>query len=163
MGSEMCIRDRFNDNQTRWLRLLYKRMSNTTKGGNGYKLKEQFMDFMAENGVPEEAWKWENIENLESNMLAGSGSPSYKLMAAQQTVSLTGMTPMNEGQANAITDAIAALNGRQNVNRYFQKTKVDIPDERGIISMENIGMTDPKGNPANFMVYPDQNLSLIHI
>jgi len=23
--------------------------------------------------------------------------------------------------------------------------------------MENIGMTDPKGNPANFMVYPDQN------
>ena len=115
------------------------------------------MDFMAENGVPEEAWKWENIENLESNMLAGSGSPSYKLMAAQQTVSLTGMTPMNEGQANAITDAIAALNGRQNVNRYFQKTKVDIPDERGIISMENIGMTDPKGNTANFMVYPDQN------
>lgn len=148
---------RFNDNQTRWLRLLYKRMSNTTKGGNGYKLKEQFMDFMEENGVPKEAWKWENIENLESNMLAGSGSPSYKLMAAQQTVSLTGMTPMNEGQANAITDAIAALNGRQNVNRYFQKTKVDIPDERGIISMENIGMTDPKGNTANFMVYPDQN------
>jgi len=148
---------RFNDNQTRWLRLLYKRMSNTTKGGNGYKLKEQFMDFMDENGVPKEAWDWKNIENLESNMLAGSGSPSYKLMAAQQTVSLTGMTPMNEGQANAITDAIAALNGRQNVNRYFQKTKVDIPDERGIISMENIGMTDPKGNPANFMVYPDQN------
>jgi len=148
---------RFNDNQTRWLRLLYKRMSNTTKGGNGYKLKQQFIDFMDENGVPKEAWKWENIENLESNMLAGSGSPSYKLMAAQQTVSLTGMTPMNEGQANAITDAIAALNGRQNVNRYFQKTKVDIPDERGIISMENIGMTDPKGNPANFMVYPDQN------
>ena len=148
---------RFNDNQTRWLRMLYKRMSNTTKGGNGYKLKEQFVEFMDENGVPKEAWKWENIENLESNMLAGSGSPSYKLMAAQQTVSLTGMTPMNEGQANAITDAIAALNGRQNVNRYFQKTKVDIPDERGIISMENIGMTDPKGNPANFMVYPDQN------
>jgi hypothetical protein len=148
---------RFNDNQTRWLRLLYKRMSNTTKGGNGYKLKEQFMDFMDENGVPKEAWDWKNIENLESNMLAGSGSPSYKLMAAQQTVSLTGMTPMNEGQANAITDAIAALNGRQNVNRYFQKTKVDIPDERGIISMENIGMTDPKGNTANFMVYPDQN------
>jgi len=148
---------RFNDNQTRWLRMLYKRMSNTTKGGNGYKLKEQFVEFMDENGVPKEAWKWENIENLESNMLAGSGSPSYKLMAAQQTVSLTGMTPLNEGQANAITDAIAALNGRQNVNRYFQKTKVDIPDERGIISMENIGMTDPKGNPANFMVYPDQN------
>jgi hypothetical protein len=148
---------RFNDNQTRWLRMLYKRMSNTTKGGNGYKLKEQFVEFMDENGVPKEAWKWENIENLESNMLAGSGSPSYKLMAAQQTVSLTGMIPMNEGQANAITDAIAALNGRQNVNRYFQKTKVDIPDERGIISMENIGMTDPKGNPANFMVYPDQN------
>jgi hypothetical protein len=148
---------RFNDNQTRWLRMLYKRMSNTTKGGNGYKLKQQFVEFMDENGVPKEAWKWENIENLESNMLAGSGSPSYKLMAAQQTVSLTGMTPMNEGQANAITDAIAALNGRQNVNRYFQKTKVDIPDERGIISMENIGMTDPKGNPANFMVYPDQN------
>jgi hypothetical protein len=148
---------RFNDNQTRWLRLLYKRMSNTTKGGNGYKLKEQFVEFMEQNGVPKEAWKWENIENLESNMLAGSGSPSYKLMAAQQTVALTGMTPMNEGQANAITDAIAALNGRQNVGRYFQQTKVDIPDEQGIISMENIGMTDPKGNPANFRVYPDQN------
>jgi hypothetical protein len=148
---------RFNDNQTRWLRLLYKRMSNTKRGGNGWKLKEKFVDFMDENGVPEEAWKWENIENLESNMLAGSGSPSYKLMAAQQTVSLTGMTPMNDGQANAIADAIAALNGRQNVNRYFQHTKVDIPDEQGIISMENIGMTDPKGNPANFRVYPDQN------
>jgi hypothetical protein len=148
---------RFNDNQTRWLRLLYKRMSNTTKGGNGYKLKEQFVEFMEQNGVPKEAWKWENIETLESNMLAGSGSPSYKLMAAQQTVALTGMTPMNEGQANAITDAIAALNGRQNVGRYFQQTKVDIPDEQGIISMENIGMTDPKGNPANFRVYPDQN------
>jgi len=132
-------------------------MSNTTKGGNGYKLKQKFVDFMEENGVPKEAWKWENIENLESNMLSGSGSPSYKLMAAQQTVSLTGMTPMNEGQANAIADAIAALNGRQNVNRYVKQTKVDIPDEQGIISMENIGMTDPKGNPANFRVYPDQN------
>ena len=148
---------RFNDNQTRWLKLLYKRMSRTTKGGNGYKWKQKFVDFMEENGVPEEAWKWENIENLESNMLAGSGSPSYKLMAAQQTVSLTGMTPINDGQANAIADAIAALNGRQNVNRYFQHTKVEIPDEQGIISMENIGMTDPKGNPANFRVYPDQN------
>ena len=148
---------RFNDNQTRWLKLLYKRMSRTTKGGNGYKWKQKFVDFMEENGVPKEAWKWENIENLESNMLAGSGSPSYKLMAAQQTVSLTGMTPINDGQANAIADAIAALNGRQNVNRYFQHTKVEIPDEQGIISMENIGMTDPKGNPANFRVYPDQN------
>ena len=148
---------RFNDNQTRWLKLLYKRMSRTTKGGNGYKWKQKFVDFMEENGVPKEAWKWENIENFESNMLAGSGSPSYKLMAAQQTVSLTGMTPINDGQANAIADAIAALNGRQNVNRYFQHTKVEIPDEQGIISMENIGMTDPKGNPANFRVYPDQN------
>ena len=148
---------RFNDNQTRWLKLLYKRMSRTTKGGNGYRWKQKFVDFMEENGVPKEAWKWENIENLESNMLAGSGSPSYKLMAAQQTVSLTGMTPINDGQANAIADAIAALNGRQNVNRYFQHTKVEIPDEQGIISMENIGMTDPKGNPANFRVYPDQN------
>jgi hypothetical protein len=148
---------RFNDNQTRWLRMLYKRMSNTTKGGNGYKMKEQFVEFMEQNGVPKEAWKWENIENLESNMLAGSGSPSYKLMAAQQTVSLTGMTPANEGQANAIADAIAALNGRQNVNRYVQQSQVQIPDEQGIISMENIGMTDPKGNPANFRVYPDQN------
>ena len=148
---------RFNDNQTRWLKLLYKRMSRTTKGGYGYKLKQKFVDFMEENNVPAEAWKWENIENLESNMLSGSGSPSYKLMAAQQTVSLTGMTPMNDGQANAIADAIAALNGRQNVNRYFQHTKVDIPDEQGIISMENIGMTDPKGNAANFRVYPDQN------
>ena len=148
---------RFNDNQTRWLRLLYKRMSRTTKGGYGYKLKQRFVDFMDENGVPKEAWKWENIENIESNMLAGSGSPSYKLMAAQQTVSLTGMTPMNDGQANAIEDAIAALNGRQNVTRYFQHSKVEIPDEQGIISMENIGMTDPKGNPANFRVYPDQN------
>ena len=64
---------------------------------------------------------------------------------------------MNDGQANAIADAIAALNGRQNVNRYFQHTKVEIPDEQGIISMENIGMTDPKGNAANFRVYPDQN------
>lgn len=64
---------------------------------------------------------------------------------------------MNEGQANAIADAIAALNGRQNVNRYIKQTKIDIPDEQGIISMENIGMTDPKGNPANFRVYPDQN------
>ena len=148
---------RFNDNQTRWLKLLYKRMSRTTKGGNGYRWKQKFVDFMEENGVPKEAWKWENIENLESNMLAGSGSPSYKLMAAQQTVSLTGMTPINDGQANAIADAIAALNGRQNVSRYFQHTKVEIPDEQGIISMENIGMTDPKGNPANFRVYPDQN------
>ena len=148
---------RFNDNQTRWLKLLYKRMSRTTKGGNGYRWKQKFVDFMEENGVPKEAWKWENIENLESNMLSGSGSPSYKLMAAQQTVSLTGMTPINDGQANAIADAIAALNGRQNVSRYFQHTKVEIPDEQGIISMENIGMTDPKGNPANFRVYPDQN------
>jgi len=148
---------RFNDNQTRWLKMLYKRMSRTTKGGYGYKLKEKFVDFMNENGVPKEAWKWENIENFESNMLSGSGSPSYKLMAAQQTVSLTGMTPINDGQANAIADAIAALNGRQNVNRYFQHTKVEIPDEQGIISMENIGMTDPKGNAANFRVYPDQN------
>jgi len=148
---------RFNDNQTRWLKMLYKRMSRTTKGGYGYKLKQKFVDFMEENGVPKEAWQWENIENLESNMLSGSGSPSYKLMAAQQTVSLTGMTPINEGQANAIADAIAALNGRQNVNRYVKQTTVKIPDEQGIISMENIGMTDPKGNPANFRVYPDQN------
>lgn len=149
---------RFNSQHSIYYREIYRRLVSMTEGEEGYEIFKEFKDFLAEKKVPKSAWAFENIHSIKSNMLSGAGSPSYKLMAAQQTIQLTNITPKDEGQANAVRDAIAALQGRQNVDRYLPKEQKPDPtwNER-IIGYENEMAESPILNPNNLMVYPSDN------
>jgi hypothetical protein len=109
---------------------------------------------LEELGTPKEAASWKNITSVRSNLINGAGSPSFKLITAEKLVQLTSITPANEGQENAVKDAIAALAGRDNVIRYRDTKAERIDDTARIIGFENAGMTDVFVNPANFPVLP---------
>jgi hypothetical protein len=138
--------------------MLYRRLCNTTAGGTGYELKKEFMEFLKTNKVPDEAWQYENIETIESNMLNGAGSPSFKLMAAEKTLQFLQIMPKTPGEYLAQQDAIAAIQGRQNVKRYLPDQPLNqISDEDRIIGFENAGMSDHTANIENFIVKPTDN------
>lgn len=145
---------RFNECETLYFRELYRRFVSSSRNDDGYEYVKKFYDILEELGTPKEAASYKNITNIRSNLINGAGSPSFKLIAAEKLVSLTAITPANEGQENAIKDAIAALAGRDNVARYreFKMSKID--DTNRIIGFENAGMTDVFVNPQNFPVLP---------
>jgi hypothetical protein len=153
-GSQIRL---YNECETRWQRETVRRFLNSKTGEQGREFYDRFVDMMTEYGVPPEAYQWENIEMIQSNMLFGAGSPSQKLMAAEKTMAICGMVPANKGQFNAMRDAIAALNTRAMVDRYLPEQKNPIPEEYNIISFENAGMNDPLANLENFRVLPTQN------
>jgi len=153
-GTELS---QFNNCQTVWLRTLYRRLIRTTRGGEGYELKEKFEDFMKECGVPKEAYALKNIQSINSLMLSGAGSVSYKLMASQQLVTLTGMTPANPGQEAAIRDGIAAIGGVQNLEAYRPRKKSQDGSEYRTIAQENLGFAAPFAQPESLQVEPTDN------
>jgi len=145
---------RFNECETLYFRELYRRFVSATRDDDGYEYVQKFYDILEELGTPKEAAKWKNITSVRSNLINGAGSPSYKLIVAEKLVGLTSVTPANEGQENAVKDAIAALAGRDNVVRYRNTKSAKIDDTDRIIGFENAGMTDVFVNPANFPVLP---------
>lgn len=149
---------RFNSQHSIYYRELFRRLTTMTEGEKGYEIFKEFREYLDENQVPKQAWKMENIFSIKSNMLSGAGSPSYKLMAAQQTIAFTNITPKDEGQANAVRDAIAALQGRQNVDRYLpKKVQPDPTWDQRVIGHENEISESPVLNPKNLQVYPNDN------
>jgi hypothetical protein len=145
---------RFNECQTLYFKQLYKRFVNAKSSDDGYEYVKKFYEILEELKTPREAAQWKNITSIRSNLINGAGSPSFKLITAEKLLQITAITPANEGQENAVKDAIAALSGRDNVARY-RNTKVSkIDDTTRIIGFENAGMTDAFVNPANFPVLP---------
>lgn len=148
---------RFNAQHTRWYRATYKRLVNLGSSEKDYKHLEKFKDYLKEYGVPKSAWEWDGIDCIESNMLAGAGSPSYKLMAAEKTIALTNISPRGQAQANAVEDAIAALHGRENVARYTNNVQADLTFDERIAHYENMMLGNILCNPADIQVMPEQD------
>lgn len=149
---------RFNSQHTIDYRERFRKFVNCKEGETGYEIYKEFKRALTEQKVPPEAWAYENIESIKSNMLSGSGSPSYKLMAAEKTIAMTNIAPRDEGQENAIRDGIAALHGRANVDRYRPRAQQADPtwNER-IIGFENEACASPIVNPQNILVFPGDN------
>lgn len=145
---------RFNECETLFFQQLYKRFVGSTRDDDGYEYVKKFYEILEELGTPKEAAQMKHITSIRSNLINGAGSPSYKLMVAERLVNLTAITPANEGQENAVKDAIAALGGRDNVARYRETNIAKIDDTTRIIGFENAGMTDVFVNPVNFPVLP---------
>lgn len=149
---------RFNEQQTIHHTEKFRRFVSLTEGEEGYERFKKFEEEMREHSVPKKAYKWENIRSLTSNMIAGPGSPSYKLMAAEKIITLTNMTPKDDGQRAAIEDAIAAVSNRQSVSRYMPpKKRVDPSFEERFIGLECESFSDPMLNPRNIAAFPDDN------
>lgn len=153
-GTELS---QFNLCQTVWLRTLFRRLMRTKTGGEGYELKKKFEDFLSECEVPKEAYDLNNIESINSLMLSGAGSVSFKLMASQQLITLTGMTPANEGQEAAIRDGIAAIGGVQNLEAYRPRKKSEDGSEYRTIAQENLGFASPFAQAESLKVEPTDN------
>jgi hypothetical protein len=145
---------RFNECQTLYFKQLYKRFVNAKSSDDGYEYVKKFYEVLEELGTPKEAAAWKNITSIRSNLINGAGSPSFKLITAEKLLSITAITPANEGQENAVKDAIAALSGRDNVARYRNTKPTKITDTARVIGFENAGMTDAFVNPQNFPVLP---------
>ena len=145
---------RFNECQTLYFKQLYKRFVSSKSSDDGYEYVKKFYEILEEMGTPKEAATWKNITSIRSNLINGAGSPSFKLITAEKLLQITAITPANEGQENAVKDAIAALSGRDNVARYRNTKPTKIDDTIRIIGFENAGMTDVFVNPANFPVLP---------
>jgi hypothetical protein len=145
---------RFNECQTLYFKQLYKRFVNAKSSDDGYEFVKKFYEVLEELGTPKEAAAWKNITSIRSNLINGAGSPSFKLITAEKLLGITAITPANEGQENAVKDAIAALSGRDNVARYRNTKPSKIDDTARIIGFENAGMTDAFVNPSNFPVLP---------
>ena len=145
---------RFNECQTLYFKQLYKRFVSSKSSDDGYEYVKKFYEILEELGTPKEAAQWKNITSIRSNLINGAGSPSFKLITAEKLLQITAITPANEGQENAVKDAIAALSGRDNVARYRNTKPTKIDDTMRIIGFENSGMTDVFVNPANFPVLP---------
>lgn len=147
---------RYNEQQTVYHRERFRRFIALTKGAKGYEQFEKFKDDLKEAGVPEKAWSWENIRSVTSNMIAGPGSPSYKMQAADKIIAITNMTPKDDGQRAAFEDAIAAVAGRSNVSRYMPpKERLDPDNEEWKMGLECEAFSDPNLNPKNVVVKPD--------
>jgi hypothetical protein len=145
---------RFNECQTLYFKQLYKRFVNAKSSDDGYEYVKKFYEVLEELGTPKEAAAWKNITSIRSNLINGAGSPSFKLITAEKLLQITAITPANEGQENAVKDAIAALSGRDNVARYRNTKPTKITDTARVIGFENAGMTDAFVNPQNFPVLP---------
>jgi len=148
---------RFNGQCTLYYRQLYKKLTSLVEGEKDYEHLERFKDYLTERGVPKSAWQHDNIESIQSNMLTGAGSPSYKLMAAEKTIGILNVSPKGEGQANAIKDALAALHGRSNVDRYVKETKPDKSFNDRIAGYENQLLSDFFVDPADVQVNPEDD------
>ena len=145
---------RFNECQTLYFKQLYKRFVSSKSSDDGYEYVKKFYEILEELGTPKEAAQWKNITSIRSNLINGAGSPSFKLITAEKLLQITAITPANEGQENAVKDAIAALSGRDNVARYRNTKATKITDVTRVIGFENAGMTDAFVNPQNFPVLP---------
>lgn len=148
---------RYNGQHTFYYRRFYKRLVNLKSGEKDYELFKKFKEYLDECGVPKEAWKHDNIKSITSNMLAGAGSPSYKLMAAEKTIALTNVSAKDEGQAKAVEDALAALHGRSNVSRYVKRVKADPTFNERMAGYEDSLLANPFLNPGDVQVQPDDN------
>lgn len=146
---------RYAASETNFFTKLYKRFVNSKSSDEGYKYVKKFWEILEEKKIPKEAAEFKNIRSIRSNYINGAGSPSMKLIVAEKLVAMTGITPANEGQENAIVDAIAALAGRDNVARYRSLPKNKITELARVIGNENSGMTDSLINPQNFPVLPE--------
>lgn len=148
---------RYNICMTRWQKLLYKNFVRAKKGWEGYDIFAKFKKTLLEQGVPEEAWQPSNLVQFNSIMLPGAGSPANKFIASQQVAQIAGAMAITEGQEEAYRDAIAALYGRPNVDRYRPRKKPDLGDQERVIAFENGILNNPDANPENAKVHPTDN------
>jgi hypothetical protein len=154
---------RFNNQQTIHFRKIFKWLTKgLSSGEKDYEYYVIFKEYLEEQNVPKEAWDEDNIESIVSNMISGAGSPSFKIMAAEKTIEFTNMSPKDEGQANAIADGIAALHGRDNVERYINKVTPNKTYNEEKAGHENSLLANPFLNPADVQVQPDDN-DLYHL
>lgn len=145
----------FNIALTLYYKQLVKKFLKANSNSDGYEYVKKFKAICKDSGVPEEAYKWDNIAMVASPILQGAGSPSLQLMASEKTIELCGITAANEGQEMAVRDALAVLNGRENVDAYRPIAPPMEIELHRLIGMENTAMSTPNPNPENAMVYPN--------
>lgn len=149
---------RFNSQLSCWGTELYRRFLALTDADDGYKDLKKFKAYLKDAEVPEKAYDPEHVL-VRSNMSLGSGNPNQKLQSAVRTMEILNVVPRSTGQATAQRQAVAAINGVENIEHYIPADAgKNIPrDEDWIIGMENEAMRDSGARPQSFVVTSDQN------
>lgn len=146
---------RYNLCQTNWQKGMFFKFITTKSGHKGYKSFQVFKEYLKLNKVPDEAWKPENIESVESNFLTVTGA--NKVIALEKVVDIAGSQSVNEGEYTAKQMLVSSLIGPESVEAILPNKPKDIPDQQRVIGFENDALTNPSANPENIQVQPTDN------
>ena len=116
---------------------------------------KRFKKYLEKKGVPDEAWKFENVEVYPRfNQFAGSASQNYT--TSQALMQATLIKPASTGEERAKRDVISSLVGEANVADYMDR-KMQFDQELMIIGQENESLDNPYVNPTNVPVTESDN------
>ena len=117
---------------------------------------DEFKMKMNEYGIPEEAYKFENLLVESSYSLVG-GSMGGRMQMIDKLIGYTRIKPEHVGVENAVRDGIATIVGYDSVDHYYPYGQK--PDESEVqrAGTENEILDDPDLNPLNVQVLATHN------
>jgi hypothetical protein len=146
----------FIQQDQRFVEEIYRRSLKVSRGEPEYKRLERFKKKMEYYGIPEDAYKFDNVI-IQSTFSLMGGSMTARMQGTDRLVQLARIKPESEGVRRAVVEAIAAIVGYENVELYFPyKDEIEETDARRA-GMENEILDNPNLNPLNAQVLAKDN------
>lgn len=135
---------------------MVRRSLNVSSVEPEYKSLERFKMKMAEYGIPEEAYKYENLL-VESSFSLFAGSITSRLQLIDRLLGYTRIKPEHAGVENATRDGIGAIVGYDMVDYYYPYGQKPDESQTQRAGTENEILDDPELNPINAQVIAVDN------
>jgi hypothetical protein len=138
------------------IREMVKRSLKVTGSEEEGESLERFKTKMAEYGIPEEAYEYDDML-VESSYSIIAGSISSRLQIIDKLIGYTRIKPEHSGVENAVRDGIATIVGYDTIDHYYPYSPK--PDESQVerAGTENEILDDPDLNPINVQVLATHN------
>ena len=150
----------FSNSLSPWGTELYKRFVSQSSSEANKKLADGFKLFkryLKSKGVPDEAWKPQNVD-VTSRLSQNAGSPASQLQNAMVTLDLLDRRPASPGQALALKEALIAVHGADGVDEFFDDGEFRVADnEDRLIGHENEQLRDAGAKAENIPVLASDN------
>lgn len=152
-GTELDI---FILQDTYLVREMVRRSLKVTDTEDEYDGLKAFKIKMDAYGIPEDAYKFDNML-VESSYTIVGGSMSGRLQLIDKLIGYTRIKPEHSGVENAVREGIGALVGYDSVDHYWPYGQK--PDESEVqrAGTENEILDDPELNPINVQVLATHN------
>lgn len=158
-SAEMKI---FNAFFTIGLKEMYRRwVDEMTSLDAGFDRRKKFASYLKLKGIPEKAYKPENVI-VESILNASAGNVNSKVEGAKVVLATLATPHGSEGELRAKRDIVAGVMGRENVDAYLPESGNFTVAEDSLIGLENDSLSDSSSEPETVPVLPD-HMHMRHI